>query len=211
MKKLCCLGLVLLFLAPHLHAQQRDPASLPAKDSHEKVTIGCDPVTDAERSKKIFGKKHPFDSGLLAIEIIIRNDNDLAIKVDMDAIRLTIEPPDSSRQRLRALTLDDVVSAIVYKETPNPSIQRKRIPKPFPTPGADKSKDYEKVADIIRPLAFEMDLIPPRATVKGFLFFDMARKWELLQYSRLYIPDLMFSPSGKYLLFFELDLASIPR
>ena len=201
--------LVLAF-AQATRTQQVDPASLPAKDAHNGLTVACTVVTDPAQAKERFGKKTPNEAGILPVELFVRNDNSEAIKIDMDAMKLVLEPRGGQRQRIRALMLQEVVSAIVYKDAPNPSTTRKRLPVPLPGSSGDKkSKEAEKLADAFRPLVFEMDVIPPKATVHGFVFFDLAGHFEYVSQSRLYIPDLYFEQSGKALLFFEVELAHI--
>jgi hypothetical protein len=201
------LGTLLLGTAAAVAAQQPDPATMAGKDTHDGVTVACVPITDAAQAKERFGKKHPQEVGILALEVFIRNDNSDAVRIEMDTVRLVIEPRGGSRQRLRPIHYEDVAFAIVNKEPPNPSSPRKRLPTPIPMPGEKKSKDVDKVAEVLRPLVLEMDVIPPRATVKGFLFFDLAKQFDLVRSSSLYLPDLFFVQSGKALLFFEVYLA----
>src|SRR5579872_281105 len=49
-----------------------DPASLPARDSHQGLLIAADPYMSADRYKEKFGKHSPYDGGIIAIELFLR-------------------------------------------------------------------------------------------------------------------------------------------
>jgi anti-sigma regulatory factor (Ser/Thr protein kinase) len=202
--------MLLLLAAAGLAAQQTDPATLPARDAHEGLLIAADPIDDAARAKERFGKKSPHSVGILALEVYFKNDTSKAIRVDLDRIRLSIEAPGQDRQQLRPMPVEAVVNAIVYPEGLNPTAPRK--PRPFPGSGTgSKSKDVKQVDEVLRPLSMEMDILPPRATVRGLLFFNLDRNFDKLQYAQLYIPDLAFVADGKQLMFFEVDLSKAVR
>src|ERR1700688_1794204 len=74
---------VALFAAVAPTRAQTDPASLPAHDSHQSVVVGADPYVTAARYKDKFGKHTPYDAGILALEIFVRNDNDKPIRVNL--------------------------------------------------------------------------------------------------------------------------------
>jgi hypothetical protein len=201
-------ALLLLFSAAGAAAQQTDPATLPARDAHDGLLIAADPFDDAARSKERFGKKSPHSVGILALEVYFKNDTSKAIRVNLDRIRLAIEAPGQDRQQLRPVPLEVVINAIVYPEGLIPTAPRKPRPLPFPNSGTGrKDKEVKQVDDVLRPLALEMDVLPPKATVRGLLFFDLDRNFAKLLYAQLYIPDLSFVADGKTLMFFEVDLS----
>jgi hypothetical protein len=173
------------------------------------MTIAVDVVADAARSQQIFGKKHPHASGLLAVDLYFKNENDFAVNVDVDRIRLLLAPPGGARQRLESLTIEDAITMIANPEPPNPKAQRRPLPVPLPRSGSSRGKDWKKVEEVVRPLALEMNVIPPRATVHGYLFFDMGGKFDLLRRASLYLPDLKFAHNGQPLLYFEIDLSTV--
>ena len=70
-----------------------------------------------------------------------------------------------------------------------------------------KDKDYQKLEAVIRPLAFDMSLLPPKSTVRGFLFFHVGRRTDWLQYAQLYIPERQLMTTKQPLFFFEVDLS----
>jgi hypothetical protein len=109
------------------------------------------------------------------------------------------------------LSLEAAITMMANPEPPNPKTTRRPGPLPIPRVGSSKSKDWQKVEAIVRPLSLEMDIIPPHATVHGYIFFDLNHRFELLAHSKLYLPDLKLISSGQALMFFELDLAAAPR
>lgn len=197
-----CFGLSV----PPITAQQIDVSTLPARDTHEGLTVAADPYTDAARSKERFDKKHPYDAGLLAVEIFIRNDTTRPVRLNINQIRLLISPPGHSRQRLAPLETDVAIEKILHKEQGGPNPTASRIPLPIPRPRADRSKDWKKLEEVIAPAVFMNDILPPQATVRGFLFFDMARRFEWVPFARIYVPDLKYMDDGQALFYFEVEL-----
>lgn len=187
-------------------AQQIDVNTLPARDTHEGLTVAADPYTDAARSKERFGKKHPYEAGLLAVEIFIRNDTTRPVRLDINQIRLLISPPGHSRQRLSPLEMEVVIEKTLHKEQGGPNPTASRIPLPIPRRTPDRSKDWKKLEEVIAPAVFMNDILPPQATVRGFLFFDMARRFEWVPFARIYVPDLKYMDDGQALFYFEVEL-----
>ena len=62
----------------------------------------------------------------------------------------------------------------------------------------------------IRSVALGTDVLPPRATTHGFIFFDLNHDFDAIRYAHLYIPDLVFMTDQKALFFFEIDLGDAP-
>ena len=79
---------ILVLLLPVLATAQSapppvDPMSLSTRDAHENLTIVADPYMTAARYTKVtFGKKSPYDAGIIAIDVYFKNDNDLPIRLD---------------------------------------------------------------------------------------------------------------------------------
>ncbi len=197
----------ILFLLASLPGRaQVDPASLPARDAHERLLVAADPYQDAARYKARFGKKTPHDAGILAIDVFFRNDNDRPIQVDRDTIRLLVTVPGLNRQRLESLEVEDVVDRILNKGGPNPTVPRRPLPGRGPKIG--RSKEWKELEASLRATALETDILPPHASVHGFLFFDLNHRYDWLPHTRLYLPDLKYLDTKKPLLFFEVDLAA---
>ncbi len=200
--------IVLLGLAGTLTAlAQTDPASLPAHDAHEGLLIAANPLSGDAAYKARFGKKNPYDAGLLAIEVVFRNDNSKPIRIKLESIRLILAPPDVQRQRFGMLSVEDVADRILNKGGPNLNKSRKPIPMPGRGPKTGKGKELDQLESSLRAVAFDTDILPPRGTVRGLLFFDLNHHYDWLRYARLYLPDLEFMDSKQALLFFEIDLS----
>ncbi|MCL6566813.1 MAG: hypothetical protein K6U09_10375 [Acidobacteriia bacterium] len=178
-------------------------SSAPARDSHQGVTVTADPYTDAQRSRERFGKKHPHQVGLLAIEVVIRNENTQPVRVALDQIRLVLDLGEGPRQRLAPLSLEETALALLQKR---PETQRRPFPVPGRIPTSPRGKDWEEMERLLQSLWLEMDIIPPGATAQGFLFFDLQGRFHLLERASLYFPELYFLRDGRPLMFFEVHL-----
>lgn len=196
--------LLLALAATHLAIAQSapDPAAWPARDSHQGMLISADPYSDATRAKARFGKKHPQAHGVLAVDVYLRNDTDKPLRVTLDRILLLIEPPEGRRQRLSPLTVAEVLDRMLTKDRPGPDGPRPRLP----IPRKDSRKEWRKLEELFSPLALTLGLVPPHSMARGFLFFDLDGRWELLAHAQLYIPELR-PLGGEPLLFFELELS----
>lgn len=181
-----------------------DPASLPAHDSHQGLLIAADPYISAERYKDKFGKHSPYDGGIIAIDLLFRNDNDLPIRLNLKTIQLLVSVPGQSRQRLNPLAPEDVADRVLAKpKDPTPRF-------PVPRIGAPRSphnKEWEEFAANLRQAGLNSDLLPPHATTHGFVYFDVDRHYNWISDARVEVPDLAFMNDPKPLFFFEIDLA----
>ena len=184
-----------------------DPTRLLARDTHEGLSVAADPYTDVARDKARFGKKNPHDAGIMAIELFFRNDNDKPIRLELGSIRLLLAPPEAARQRLEPMAVADVVDRVLNKEGPNPTVPRRQIPFPGRGPQGGRGKDWDQLESALRLSALEMDILPPRSTVHGFLYFDINHRYDFLAYARLVVNDLKYVHNNQALLYFEIDLA----
>ncbi len=187
-----------------------DPMSLAMRDAHQNLTIVADPYLKVIRYKKeIFGKDSFYAAGIVAIDVYFKNDNDAPIRLNFDTIQLIISQPGQDRQRLDALTPEDVADRTLLKAESNIRAHR---PFPFPngSSGSGHSKDWVSMTTTLHAVALGTDILPPHATTHGFLFFDMNHDFDAIRNSHLYIPDLSFMTDKKALFFFEIDLASTP-
>ncbi len=100
-------------------------------------------------------------------------------------------------------------SAIVHPEGPPPPKQRRVPIIGLGIPGNDKK--VEKLALILRPLTLDSDIIPPLATIHGFLYFNLSHEMTQVPNSSLYLPDAVFLPSNDPLIFFEVHLGNAPQ
>jgi hypothetical protein len=205
------LTIVMLFpLGAFGQSAPPDPVSLPARDSHQDLTIAADPYLRAERYKKeVFGKDSFYAAGIIAIDVYFKNDNNVPIRLNPGTIQLVISQPGLDRQRLGALSPEDVADRTLL--TANSNIRAHR---PFPFPGSSSSsghsKDWTEMTTTLRSVALGTDVLPPHATTHGFLFFDLNHDFGAIRNTHLYIPDLAFMTDNKALFFFEIDLADAP-
>jgi len=186
--------------------------SLPARDAHQNLTVSADPYLSATRYKKeVFGKKSPYDAGIVAIDVYFKNDNDLPIRVNPETVELVVSQPSQGRQRLGALSPEDVADRALLTANSNVRAPRRLpIPIPIPSSGSRHTKEWTEMTAALRAVALGTDLLGPHSTTHGFLFFDLDHDFGAIHNSRLYIPDLTFMTTHQALFFFEIDLADAP-
>ena len=211
MKRQILLAAAVCSLTVGAAGAQANQASLLARDAHEGVTISADPYQDEARYKERFGKKNPYKVGILAVEVFIRNDNDKPIRLKLESVRLMLAVPGAERQRLRAMAVEEVVERVLGKGGSQANKPRPPIPIPGRGPSTGRGKDRDELEMMLRTVAYENDILPPRSTVKGFFFFDMDGHYDWVEYARLYVTDLKFMHNNQALLYFEVDLAPAVR
>jgi hypothetical protein len=201
------LAIVMLFPLGALgQSAPPDPMSLRTRDAHQELTIVADPYVRAVRySKEVFGKDSFYAAGIIAIDVYFKNDNNVPIRLNPGTIQLVISQPEQERQRLGALSPEEVADRTLL--TANSNIRAHR---PFPFPGSSSSsghsKDWVEMTTTLRTVALGTDILPPHATTHGFLFFDLNHDFGAIHNAHLYIPDLSFMTDNKALFFFEIDL-----
>jgi hypothetical protein len=184
--------------------------TLRARDAHQDLLVVADPLVSGSRykDKGTFGKKSPYEAGIVAIDVYFRNDNDKPIRLNLDTIQLVIAIPGQQRQRLEPLSPEDVADRTLLSKASNPTIRRRPLSFPGTTSNSGKSKDWNEMTTTLRSVALGTDVLPPHATTHGYLFFDMNHDFDAIQNSQLYIPDLAFMTDNKALFFFEIDLGA---
>lgn len=196
------LPLLALPLGAFAQSPAPDPSSLRARDAHENLTILADPYLDPERYKGIFGKKSPYDAGIIAIQVYFRNDNPSAIRINPSTIRLVISQPGEQRQRLAPLTAEEVADRTLLNADADP--RRRTFPRP--SSAGPRNKDWTQMVDVVRTVILGTDVLPPRATTHGTFFFDMDHDFKAIRNTQLYVPDLIYMTDQKALFYFEIDL-----
>jgi hypothetical protein len=178
------------------------PVPLPS-DQHSGLTVSVDPYTEAARTKDKFGKADPHDVGVLPIEVFMRNDSDQPMRVNLETVQLEVTLKNGVRQEVDWLRAEEVAQLIAHPAgAANP--QQKRIPLPLPIKIGDKKA--EKLAEVLRPLSLDADVIPPKGTIHGFLYFDVSHEFAIVKRSSLYVPDVTIAPSNEPLVYFEVPL-----
>ena len=176
------------------------PAPLP-HDQHSGLTVSVDPYTEAARTKDKFGKANPHDVGVLPIEVFLRNDSDQPMRVNLETVQLEVTLKNGVRQEVDWLRAEEVAKLIAHP-TGSADPHQKRLPLPMKI----GDKNVEKLANVLRPLTLDADVIPPKATIHGFLYFDVSHEFAIVKRSSLYVPDVSIAPSNEPLVFFEVPL-----
>ena len=182
------------------------PAVLP-HDQHSGLTVSVDPYTEAARSKEKFGKASPNDVGVLPVEVFLRNDTDQPMRVNLETVQLEVPLKNGVRQEVDWLRYEEVAQLIAHP-TGSGAPQQRRLPLPIPITIGDKKA--EKFAVILRPLTLDADVIPPKATIHGFLYFNVSNDMSLANRASLYVPDVAIAPSNDPLVYFEVPLRNAP-
>jgi hypothetical protein len=181
------------------------PATTAREDRHEGLSIVADPYTDAARAKEKFGKANPLSVGILPIEVFIRNESPQPIRVDLNTVQLEIRMHSGPRQDVDWLTAAEVAKAMAHPGGARDP-QRRRLPVPVTIPGKDKN--VQKYAEILGPLALDADVIAPKSSVHGFLYFDVNHDVSVVSHSSLYVPDVVMLPNNKLMMFFDVPLGT---
>jgi hypothetical protein len=200
------LAFALLFRGAPARAQA-DPAVLSAKDTHQGLLVAADPYSSAARSKIKFGKHTPFEGGILAVDVYFRNDNDSPVRINPDTVRLSLGEEGRGRQRLDAISADDVADRTLLKSPKDPRGPRIQIPLPGGIGRSGRDKNWQEFDGILRSAAMSSSVIPPHGAVHGCFYFDIAGHFDWLADTTLEIPDLSFMIGDKPLFFFEIDLS----
>ena len=205
-----CLGLAALGSGSPLRAQV-DPASLPAHESHQGVTVAVKPLMSEAGYKAQFGGRTPFEAGIVALEVFFRNDNDKPIRVNLGNMRLLVSRPGESLQRIEPLSAEEVANRVLLNAPSDP--RRPRLPNPLGNRGGNSARDknWQELAGRLRAAGVKSDLLGPKSTVSGFLFFDVNHHYDWLSSARLDVPDLAFMLDNQALFFFQVDLAPALR
>jgi hypothetical protein len=176
------------------------PAPLP-RDQHSGLTVSVDPYTEAARTKDKFGKANPHDVGVLPVEVFLRNDSDQPMRVNLETVQLEVTLKNGVRQEVDWLRAEEVAKLIAHP-TGSADPHQKRLPLPMKI----GDKNVEKLANVLRPLTLDADVIPPKGTIHGFLYFDVSHEFAIVKRSSLYVPDVSIAPSNEPLVYFEVPL-----
>ena len=99
---------------------QADPAALAARDSHQGLLVAVVPYLSPQPYKDKFRARSPYDAGIVALEVYFRNDNDSPIRLNFDTVRLVIGESRASRQKIEALTPEEVTDRVTFMSPKDP-------------------------------------------------------------------------------------------
>ena len=185
-------------------AARVDPANLPARDFHQGILVACDPYQNPARAKKAIGRENPLKAGTLPLEMYVRNTTKWPVAIALHEIRLEVVIPGSGRDQIKPLTPGNVATLILHPGGPQVGLPRERLPLPIPRGG--QGRKWQNLREKLETVSFPDAVIPPGATVHGFLFFNLAGRYNVLPYSQLYVPDLKFLGNSQSIMFFQANL-----
>jgi hypothetical protein len=178
-------------------------------DSHEGMTIGIDPWTQESRYKQKFPKKNPLAKGVLAIQVSFRNDNDHAVKVNLQSIRLIVQLDEDNRQQLLSMSPDDVADAVMLKNNGrDPTAKRIPIPVPLPAsiPKPGRDSKWTAFRDECQNAGVPSNVVAAHSTVEGLIYFDLQGELDLLQNAHIYFPNIVSMTDNQPLSYFDITL-----
>ena len=186
-------------------AQQPSSLKTTSLESHEGMTITARPWTDPAPYKEKFPKKSPFAAGIVAIQVVFRNDSDDSMKVNLERIRLNLTFSEEDHQALYPLTSEEAADIITRPATKN--LTAKRLPIPLGGPKVGKDKKWIEVERSIRDAGVQASVVAPHSSVQGLIYFDLRSQFELLNNAHLYVPEVVAIEKNHGLLYFEIDLS----
>jgi hypothetical protein len=189
-------------------AQQQDLPKAASVDAHEGLTISALPWTDAAQYKEKFPKKSPFSAGVIAVQVVFRNDSNESMRVNLRRIRMAVLVDLDNRQEIQALTADEVADAVLKPGDKDPTATRKKLPIPVPTGGGGgKDKHWTELQHQAQDAEVPTGVIAAHSSVQGLLYFDLQDQLDLLQTAHLYIPDITLMQQNRALTYFDIDLS----
>jgi len=201
-----------IFLALHLAAssavaQQQAPLKTSALESHEGLTISALPWTNPALYKEKFHKKSPYAAGIVAVQVVFRNDSDDSLKVNLERIRLNVSLSEDNRQALDALNSERAADVILRPSVKN--LGRSRFPIPIGGPKVGRDKKWVELEQELREAGVKASIVAPHSSVQGLLYFDLQNQFDLLSSAHLYVPDIIALEKNHGLMFFEIDLSQV--
>lgn len=201
----------LSFLAASLIAARpggaQQPTSLKTNslESHEGMTITARPWTNPALYKEKFPKKSPYAAGIIAIQVVFRNDSDESMKINLERIRLNVNLSEEDHQALNPLTSEQGADLITRPGAKDPTT--KRFPIPLGGPKVGKDKKWVELEQALREASVQASVVAPHSSVQGLLYFDLRSQFDLLNSAHLYVPEIVALEKNHGLLYFEIDLS----
>jgi hypothetical protein len=192
---------------PSQDAPKTTPMKAQFTDTHEGMTIGVEPWTQASVYKQKFPKKSPFSGGVVALQMTFKNDSDESIKVDVQSIRLLLLIGEDNRQELSPLTAEDVADTVLLSNNgKDPTQRRNPLPIPVGKPRPSRDKNWVELKDACQNAGVPSSVVAAHSTVVGLVYFDLRSEWDLLQNAKVYLPSLVSMSTRRPLSYFEIDL-----
>jgi hypothetical protein len=187
--------------------RQRASLKTASLETHEGLTISAQPWTDAALYKEKFPKKSPFAAGIVAMQVVFRNDSNESMKVSLDRIRLSFQIDQDNRQELQALSPGQVADQVLKPGGKDPSKSRSKISLPVSIPRTGNDKRWTELEQQAETAGVPANVVAPHSSVQGLLYFDLQGQFDLLNGARLYVPDVLVMENNRSLTYFEIDLS----
>lgn len=187
--------------------RQQAPLKTTSLETHEGLTISAQPWTNAAQYKEKFPKKSPYAAGIVAMQVVFRNDSNESLKVGLSRIRLSFQIDQDNRQKVQALTSAQVADEVLKPGGKDPSKSRQKIPLPVSIPRSGNDKKWKELEEQAENAGFPASVIAPHSTVQGLLYFDLQGQFDLLNGAHLYVPEIVAMETNRSLTYFEIDLS----
>jgi hypothetical protein len=187
----------------------QSPSTLKAAslESHEGLTISALPWIDPGQYKDKFPKKSPYGAGVLAVQVVFRNDSNDSLRINLERIRLTVLLGEENRQEVAPLTSQQLADAVTRPIAKDPTARRKL---PIPTSGGSnggRDKHWMEVQKQAQDAEIPSSIVEAHGTLQGLLYFDLQNQFDLLQSAHLYIPQIALMSGARSLTYFDIDLS----
>jgi hypothetical protein len=194
------------YVGAQQNGSQQAPLKTTSLETHEGLTISARPWTDAALYKEKFPKKSPYAAGIVAMQVVFRNDSNESLKVGLSRIRLSFQIDQDNRQEVQALTSAQVADEILKPGGKDPS-KRTKIPLPVSIPRSGNDKKWKELEEQAENAGVPASVIAPHSTVQGLLYFDLQGQFDLLNGAHLYVPEIVAMETNRSLTYFEIDLS----
>jgi hypothetical protein len=177
-----------------------EPAkSYPFHQQQGTIAIAADPYETKEKIKTAFDLKELEQMGIVPVHIIISNEGEDPIAISGQDINLL----DANNRSYEPLPVDEVVRAVVYKDSPRTS--RNPSPLPFPRGSGRRGDAFEIETDLTNKSLRDLR-VAPKSNSGGFVFFRLPNNRIRLGGYKVYIPEIRNLRTRQSLLFFEIEL-----
>jgi hypothetical protein len=188
---------------------QQHPLKAASLESHEGLTISVLPWTEAAQYKEKFSKKSPLSAGVLAVQITFRNDTDDSIKINLERIRLLVSLSDNDRQQIESLSSSGLADVVLRPSAQDPTATRRKFPIPRGGSNAGHDKNWTELEKTAREAGLQGNIVAPRSSLQGLLYFDLQGQFDLLDTAHLYLPELQVLEKNRSLTYFDIELSRV--
>ena len=166
-----------------------------------EVTVAAEPYDEPQKVEAAFGRVDPNDYGFLPILVVISNDTDRIV----DISELRVQLVTSGGRALDPVPADKLAYSRSTGRwgTGGPPI---RVGPPWSRPRPHPLERWE-----IDARAFRSEFVSPHSFASGFFYFEAGSGRDRIPGARLYLRGFKQLPSGKELMYYEIDLSPYAR